>query len=227
VPELSVREVSLTYGPVNARMKALDRVSLVFNSGRLTLVTGPSGSGKTSLLSVLGCLVLPHSGEVSVMGHRTETLSEKQRARVRRDHIGYVFQAFRLFHSLSALDNVLLAARVAGSRKANADLACDALRTVGMSEKSALKPQELSGGEKQRVAIARVLVNRQPIVLADEPTASLDTGSGIKIAQLLLQLAVEGRIVVVVSHDLRLQAYCHRTVILQDGCVLDDREALR
>jgi putative ABC transport system ATP-binding protein len=151
-------------------------------------------------------------------------LPESRRARLRRAHIGYVFQAFRLFRALSALDNVVLAVRIGGQRRHAEEKARDALRAVGLAGKALLKPHELSGGEKQRVAIARVLVNDQAIVLADEPTASLDTVSGLSIAELLMELAGQGRIVVAVSHDPRLQSYCNRVVTLRDGAVVEDRQ---
>ena len=221
---LSVSSVSLTYGPVNAKVRALKEVSLAFQIGQVTLITGPSGSGKTSLLAILGCLLVPDSGEVRVMDRVVNGLSEEDRTRVRREHIGYVFQAFRLFHSLSALDNVRLACGIAGSSRPSEDAARNALDAVGLWTKVRLKPHELSGGEKQRVSIARVLASRASIILADEPTVSLDSDAGRTVAQLLLDLAAGTRIVVVVSHDLRLKAFCHRMISLADGLVVEDRE---
>lgn len=221
---LSVSSVNLTYGSVNAKVRALKEVSLAFRIGQVALITGPSGSGKTSLLAILGCLLVPDSGEVRVMDRVVNGLSEEDRTRVRREHIGYVFQAFRLFHSLSALDNVRLAGGIAGSSGQSEDAARNALDAVGLGTKARLKPHELSGGEKQRVSIARVLASRASIILADEPTASLDSDAGRTVAQLLLDLAVGTRIVVVVSHDLRLRPFCHRMISLDDGLVVEDRE---
>ena len=221
---LAVESVSLTYGSARTQVRALDGVSLSFQRGHLTLVSGPSGSGKTTLLAVLGCLVVPDTGEVRVMGQRVNELPEEERARIRRQSIGYIFQAFRLFHSLSALDNVLLSRRISGNGGCRRETGLQALEAVGLGGKAWLKPHELSGGEKQRVAIARVLVNQPPIILADEPTASLDTASGAAIARLLLDLAQQQRVVVVVSHDLRWHAFCHRMVTFRDGSVTDDCE---
>jgi putative ABC transport system ATP-binding protein len=226
VPEdlLSVNGVTLRYGLANASACALKAVSLAFRIGQLTLINGPSGSGKTSLLAILGCLLIPNSGQVRVMGSVVNGLSEEARARVRREHIGYIFQAFRLFHSLSALDNVRLACGIASAGGHSHDAARKALDAVGLGAKVRLKPHELSGGERQRVAIARVLATRASIILADEPTASLDSEAGTTIAQSLLDLAADRRIVVVVSHDLRLRAFCHRMVTLDDGRVAHDCE---
>ena len=225
---LSVKEVGIEYGAGSASVRALDGVSLDFKPAKLTLVMGPSGSGKTTLLSLLGCLLTPDRGEVSVMNTPVRALSEEARGRIRRRYIGYVFQAFRLFHSLSALENVAIALEICGKRgKTARKVAMDALDAVGLAERSRLKPGELSGGEKQRVAIARALVNDPPILLADEPTASLDSTSGLQISQTLRKLADEDkRLVVVVSHDPRWRAFSDRTITLQDGRVLSDSEAL-
>src|SRR5215471_2671139 len=225
---LGVTEVGIEYGTGAASVLALDGVSLDFRPANLTLVMGPSGSGKTTLLSLLGCLLTPDRGGVSVMNTPVRALSEEARGRIRRRYIGYVFQAFRLFHSLSALENVAIALEICGKRgKAARKTAMHALDAVGLSERSRLKPAELSGGEKQRVAIARALVNDPPILLADEPTASLDSASGLQISQTLRKLTHEDRrLVVVVSHDPRWREFSDRTITLQDGRVLTDSDAL-
>jgi putative ABC transport system ATP-binding protein len=224
--ELSVKDVEVTYGSGRAAVCAIDRVSLAFQAGRLTLVMGPSGSGKTTLLSVLGCLLMPDGGAAYVMGQLVTALSEEERGELRRQCIGYVFQAFRLFRSLSALENVLLALDIAGGRGRRAkEEARRALHTVGLGDKWRLKPDELSGGEKQRVAIARALVNDPRIILADEPTASLDSHAGEQVAGMLLRLAEEEkRLVVVVSHDPRWRSFSHRTVVMRDGRIVEDQE---
>lgn len=225
-PSLVVEQISVAFGRPAPATFALAQVSLAFRPRQLTLVMGPSGSGKTTLLSVLGCLLTPDSGSVNVMGAAVERLNESTRSRIRQQHIGYVFQAFRLFRALTAWENLLLAFELRGcGGSAAKERARQALASVGLADKAHLKPAELSGGEKQRVAIARALLHDPPIILADEPTASLDGKSGVQIAGLLQRLACEdGRIVVVVSHDPRLQPFGQRLVTLQDGRLQNDEE---
>ncbi len=220
---LAAKNVTVTYGSGGSAVHALDSISLAFDAGRLTLLMGPSGSGKTTLLSVLGCLLTPDSGAVYLEGRLVTDLSEQERGNIRQRFIGYVFQAFHLFRSLSALENVLVALEISGRRGRQArESARAVLAAVGMADKWRLKPDELSGGEKQRVAIARALVNDPAIILADEPTASLDSSSGGQIAELLLKLAEEEkRLVLVVSHDSRWLPFCHRTIEMRDGRIVE------
>lgn len=222
---LAAENVTVTYGAGSSAVHALDSVSLAFDVGRLTLVMGPSGSGKTTLLSVLGCLLTPNNGAVYLQDRLVTDLSERERGDIRKQFIGYVFQAFRLFRSLSALENVLVALEISGCRGQQArEAAREVLAAVGMADKWLLKPDELSGGEKQRVAIARAIVNDPPIILADEPTASLDSSSGEQIAEMLLKLAEdEKRLVLVVSHDSRWLPFCHRMIEMRDGRIVDEK----
>lgn len=224
--QLAMESVRVTYGAGRESVRALDGVSAVFRSGELSLVMGPSGSGKTTMLAALGCLLRPDSGQVQVNGLCVVGLSEEARGRIRRGQIGYVFQAFRLFRSLSALENVLLALEVDGQRGRRAQQKAEqALQKVGLPDKWRLKPNELSGGEKQRVAMARALVNDPPIILADEPTASLDSQASEQVAALLQKLAAEDeRAVVVVSHDARWLSFCHRVIEMRDGRIVADQE---
>ena len=223
---VSVANISVTYGKGAAAVLALDDVSLSFARGEMALVMGPSGSGKTTLLSVLGCLLTPDAGDVRVIGQSVRGLPEGARGTLRQRSIGYVFQAFRLFRSLNALENVMIAMEIAGRARREARArAAQALDSVGLESKLRLKPDELSGGEKQRVAIARALVNDPAILLADEPTASLDSTAGGQIAEMLMKIAREqARLVVVVSHDPRLVQFGNRIVTMQDGRIKEDVE---
>lgn len=223
---LAVAGINVAFGPPAQASYALRDVSVAFRPGELTLVMGPSGSGKTTLLSILGCILQPDAGAVNVMGWAAEAMSDSARGALRRHHIGYVFQAFRLFRALTALENVLLGLEIRGQGGSAArQQTLEALEAVGLGTKARLKPAQLSGGEKQRVAIARSLIHHPTILLADEPTASLDEESGLQIAGILQRLALEkNKIVVVVSHDPRLQPFSQRVVTLRNGRVHQDQK---
>ncbi len=224
---LAVEHVGVSYRTGKVVSPALQDVSLSFEPGRLTLVMGPSGSGKTTLLSVLGCLLTPDTGAVHVRGADTTRMSQTQRTRLRRESIGFIFQAFRLFHSLTALENVALAGEIDGRSGARRQ-ARELLARLGLEAKARLKPNALSGGEKQRVAIARALLRNPAILLADEPTSSLDSHAGREIGEILVSLAEqEHRTVVVVSHDPRWEAFANRIVVLEDGRVMGNRQGAR
>ncbi len=224
---LAAKNVSLSYG--STRVRALDDVSVTFATGALTLIMGPSGSGKTTLLSLLGCLLTPDSGSVFVDGEEVASLNERERTELRKGQIGFIFQAFRLFHSLSAFENVMIAAEIAGARdQQRSDAARQLLENLRLGDKLNLKPNALSGGEKQRVAIARALLPNPKILLADEPTAALDANAGRQIGEILRDLAEQQkRTVVVVSHDHRWCNFAHRTVVLEDGRLVNDRGETR
>jgi putative ABC transport system ATP-binding protein len=218
---LSVEGVNVTHGVGHASMHALSDVSLSFPAGSLTLVMGPSGSGKTTLLSVLGCLLMPDDGSVFVNGMDVTTATEEERTTIRRDQLGFVFQAFRLFESLTAFENVTLSSEIAGDKGPQSlRKAEQCLDLLDMGSKKHLKPAELSGGEKQRVAIARALMRDPKILLADEPTGSLDSKTGMLIAGILKEISEkQRRTVVVVTHDERLRAFATHIVHLRDGRV--------
>lgn len=218
-PFLAVEGVRIAFGSGDARVQALRNISTAFERGTLSLVMGPSGSGKTTLLSILGCLLSPDEGSVFVDGMAVNGLTETQKTAVRQKKISFVFQAFRLMHSLSALDNVALGFEIrdpaAPRRK---ELARDLLLQFGLADRLHLEPNQLSPGERQRVAIARALAGNPPILLADEPTASLDAEAGRNICQILRdQVDQHRRTVVVVSHDPRWQKFADRTITLCDG----------
>jgi len=228
VPEaLAVENVSVFYGPETARVCAVDNVSLAFKPGTLSVIMGPSGSGKTTLLSVLGALLRPDSGRVRLNGIEIGQLSEDERTVLRRDHVGFVFQAFRLMHALSAFENVLLARDIRGPRSpADLERAESILKELGLGGKLSLKPKDLSGGEKQRVAIARALFANPNVLLADEPTASVDSHSGAQIRALLQKLSRDRRVTtVVVSHDPRWVETADSVILLEDGRLVKERTA--
>jgi putative ABC transport system ATP-binding protein len=198
---------------------ALKGVSLALAGGELTLLMGPSGSGKTTLLSVLGCLLAPTEGEVRVRGQSVTGARPGELARLRREHFGFVFQSYRLFPTLSALDNVQLALDVRDVRgdKAIAK-AREALLIVGLSHKEHACPRDLSGGEQQRVAIARAIVGNPSAILADEPTGALDSENGHAIMTILAQIARDtSRGVLVITHDPRILPFANRVVHIEDG----------
>jgi putative ABC transport system ATP-binding protein len=222
---LGVEEASISFGKGEARVPALRAVSLTFERGTLALVMGPSGSGKTTLLSMLGCLLSPDEGTVFVDGVTVNQLTEPEKTAIRQKKISFVFQAFRLFHSLTALDNVAVGFEIRDPGKPQRmEMARDLLLQFGLGDKLHQEPNELSPGEKQRVAIARALAGNPPILLADEPTASLDVKAGRNICEILRnQVSEHGRTVVVVSHDPRWREFADRTITLCDGQV--DQEA--
>jgi putative ABC transport system ATP-binding protein len=218
-PFLDVRDVRISFGEGNARACALRGISSSFERGRLTLIMGPSGSGKTTLLSVLGCLLSPDEGKVFVDGIDVTRLNEMQKTELRRKKIGFVFQSFRLLHSISAVDNVALGLEIRDPERTEwREIARELLGQLGLGNKLNHEPAGLSPGEKQRVAIARALAGDPPILLADEPTASLDASAGKNICEILrAQADQNGRAVVVVSHDPRWQEYASRILVLGDG----------
>jgi putative ABC transport system ATP-binding protein len=216
---LAVEHARISFGEGDARVRALRGVSVTFERGTLSLVMGPSGSGKTTLLSLLGCLLSPDEGAVFVDGVAVNELSGDEKTELRRKKISFVFQAFRLLHSLSAIDNVALGLEIRDGKRADRMVvARELLVQFGLGDKLDREPDELSPGEKQRVAIARALAGNPPIVLADEPTASLDAEAGRNICQILrTQVDQNGKTVVVVSHDPRWKEFADRTITLSDG----------
>ena len=222
-PAIAVARLSKTYGTGPAAVRALVDVTLDVQAGEVLMMMGPSGSGKTTLLSIMGGILDATGGSVRVQGEELVGMPERERPRVRRTHIGFVFQGFNLFPALTALENVGLPLDVRGERGSEArDRARHALARVGLADKIAVHPADLSGGQKQRVAIARALVGDPTIVLADEPTAALDSTSGRAVLEILRGLAHEaGRAIVLVTHDTRALAYADRIVSIEDGRLRD------
>lgn len=216
---LTVSGVSKIYGGAAARVVAVRRASASFKAGTVTAVMGPSGSGKTTLLSILGLILKPTAGRVRIMEQDVTGYDERQLPALRRTHIGFIFQSFNLFTALTVLENVLLSLQLKKTARAEAlSLAMAALERVGLAQRAGFYPRDISGGEKQRVSIARAIAADAPIILADEPTANLDSVTGLKIIDLLHELAGERKkTVVVVTHDLRIRDHVSRVLLMEDG----------
>jgi putative ABC transport system ATP-binding protein len=220
--------VTKIYDSGATAFRALTDVDLEIRAGELTLLMGPSGSGKTTLLSIIGCILRGTAGSLEVLGERVDALPESELPRIRRGAIGFVFQGFNLFPALTAVENVSLALDVRGVRRTDAESrAGELIREVGLADKAKSYPADLSGGQKQRVAIARALAGDPPILLADEPTAALDSTSGKNVIELLRRLAHEhGRAVVMVTHDPRVLSYGDRIIHLEDGRIVREESGL-
>ncbi|MGA2817721.1 MAG: ABC transporter ATP-binding protein [Xanthobacteraceae bacterium] len=218
-PIIDATNVSKILGSGPARVQALKDVSLTLNGGKLTVLMGPSGSGKTTLLSILGCMLAPTEGTVRVCGTSTSGARPQELAKIRRQHIGFVFQSYHLFSTLTVAENVRLALDVRGERGLKAMAKTEeVLASVGLTSKMASFPRQLSGGEQQRVAIARAIVAKPSAILADEPTSALDAANGQAIMAILSAIAKErGHAVLVVTHDPRLFGFADRIVHIEDG----------
>jgi putative ABC transport system ATP-binding protein len=219
-------DVAKLLGSGAAQVEALKGVSLALRSGELTLLMGPSGSGKTTLLSVLGCMLTPTRGTVRIRGRSIEGADPEELAQLRRENVGFVFQSYHLFPTLTATDNVRIALDVRGQRNRGAVAKSrELLARVGLSHKLAAYPRQLSSGEKQRVAIARAVVGEPSVILADEPTAALDTENGHAIMTILSEIAKDrsrdrSRGVLVVTHDPRLLPFADRIIHIEDGRIV-------
>ena len=216
--------IRVQYGNGSTSVKALEDISLKVRRGELLMILGPSGSGKTTLLQVLGVLIQATSGAVRVDGRAVNSLSMKALRRLRLDYFGFVFQAHHLIPTLNAWQNIALALDLKGIRGRKAEgRSRELLEDLGMAGRADAYPGQLSGGQRQRVAIARACVLDPPIILADEPTASLDSSSSWQVTQLFRQLAdQQHRAVVLVTHDERLTSMADRILTLEDGRVVSE-----
>src|SRR5215213_5892405 len=216
------------YGQGEALVRALDAVELEVAPGETVAVMGPSGCGKSTLLHLLGGLERPSAGEVWLAGQRIDRLSEKALARMRRQAIGFVFQAFHLMDELTALENVELPALLAGrTPRAARRRASELLDQVGLADRADHLPSALSGGQRQRVAIARALSNEPLLVLADEPTGNLDTAATLDVLRLLDSLRSAAQTLVIVTHDERIAATADRLISMRDGAFVEETRLTR
>jgi putative ABC transport system ATP-binding protein len=220
---LDVRGVSKRFGDGETGVLAVRDVSLAVEPGEVVLIMGPSGSGKTTLLSMMGALLKPTDGSIHLDGTPISELSEGRLPDIRLRQFGFIFQDFNLLSALTVLENVAIVAELAGLKgRAARDKATALLTDLGLGERLDFLPEKLSGGEKQRVAIARAMINDPTLILADEPTANLDSKIGHEIMRLLRKIAVDqGRSVVIVSHDQRIRDIADRVLWLEDGAFKD------
>ncbi|MCB0027791.1 MAG: ABC transporter ATP-binding protein [Anaerolineales bacterium] len=223
---LTLTQLSKVYGSGQTRVQALCNINLSVMRGELVAIMGPSGSGKSTLLAIAGTLEQPSEGGVSIGGVDALALSSDQRAHLRSQSVGYVFQEFNLLAGLTALENVTLPLELSGKAMRDArQYASIALERLGIAARATHYPDELSGGERQRVAIARAIVGERQLILADEPTGALDSVTGESVMRLLREACHDGIAAVVVTHDAKLAAWADRILFLRDGCFVDQAAA--
>jgi len=219
---IRTENIKRDYTRGTTKIQALRGVSLSVKRGEFVALMGASGSGKTTLMSILGCLDTPTSGSYALEGREVSRLTKTERAHLRNERIGFIFQNFNLLPRLSALDNVISPQLYHRSKDHPRQRAERVLQRVGLSERAMHLPNELSGGESQRVAIARALVMTPAILLADEPTGNLDSVTSTEIMKLLVELNREGVTILMVTHDSTVSAYAHRILHMRDGQIVQD-----
>lgn len=220
-PVIELCNITKSYSARCGKVEALRGVSLKVERGEFVAVTGRSGSGKSTLMNIIGCLDVPDSGSYSLCGEEVKFLSERRLNELRRNYIGFVFQSFNLIPDLTAAENVelpMMYRRI--PRSVRKKLAAEALDAVGLSIRSMHRPNELSGGQQQRVAIARAVAVRPGLLLADEPTGSLDSGSGEEVLELLRRLNREGVTILLITHDAGIAQKADRIITVCDGDVI-------
>jgi ABC-type lipoprotein export system ATPase subunit len=222
-PVLRARGLRKEYGKGEGLVRAVDDIDIDIRAGETVAVMGPSGCGKSTLLHMLGGLDRPSAGEVLVNDHRVDQIGERALARLRRTDIGFVFQSFHLLDELTAVENVELAALLAGRPPRAARRRAEALLAdVGLTGRESFLPSSLSGGQRQRVAVARALINEPAIVLADEPTGNLDSASTLDVLRLFEALHESGQTLLIVTHDERIAATTDRMISMRDGSFVDE-----
>ncbi len=227
MPLIELKQVYKNYHLGETRIAALKAIDLKVEKGELVAIWGPSGSGKSTLCNLVGMLDTPTSGTVFLEGNDVSNLSDEKRSELRNKAIGFVFQTFNLIPVLSALENVLLPLEIRGESAAKArEKAMQQLTELGLGEHMAHRPHKLSGGQQQRVAIARALINDPAIILADEPTANLDSDTAVKIIDLMRELNQKsGATFIFSTHDQRLLGRINRKILLRDGIIVEDELA--
>ena len=227
---MSLLEMNLickSYRNIDFETKVLKDITLHINEGDYISIIGPSGSGKSTLMAIAGCLSKPTSGEYILDGEEVDKLSDRKLSRVRNEKIGFVFQAFHLLPGVTALDNVILP--LVYSRKPPSDIkerAREVLAKVGLEHRLHHTPGQLSGGEQQRVTIARSLINNPPIIFADEPTGNLDSKNGIETMKTFDKLVKEGKTIVLITHDSEVAEHADRIIFIRDGEIASDTKPI-
>ena len=222
-PLIEIRSMKKIYNPGENEVRALDGVDLLINQNEFVAIIGQSGSGKSTLMNMLGCLDVPTEGTYILNGQDVSALTDDQQSDIRNKEIGFIFQGFNLIATLTAQENVelpLIYRGVPAERREELSLA--ALEKVGLSHRLDHKPAEMSGGQQQRVAIARAIAQAPPIILADEPTGNLDSGSSKEIMGILRELHEEGRTVILITHDNDIAAQAKRVIKIMDGKIESD-----
>ena len=220
---VEIKDVSKIYNPGGNEVKALNHVNLIIGEGEFVAIIGQSGSGKSTLMNMLGCLDTPTSGKYFLHGQDVSHMTDDEQSDVRNREIGFIFQGFNLIPSLTALENVELPLIYRGvGKKERAKLSMDALHHVGLGNRMTHRPNEMSGGQQQRVAIARAIAQAPPILLADEPTGNLDSGSSKEIISIIKKLYKEGRTVIIITHDPGIAAQAKRIITISDGQIVSD-----
>jgi len=222
---IQTENLTRTYVVGNSTVNALRGVNLDVEVGEFVALMGPSGSGKSTMMHLLGCLDTPSAGRYLLEERDVSTLTKDQRAAVRNNRIGFVFQTFNLLPRLNALENVVLPLLYGRNGGDMNQRASEALERVGLTSRAQHRPNELSGGERQRVTIARALVTNPALILADEPTGNLDSKTGAEIMRLLVELCAEGHTILMVTHDAKVAAHAGRILQMQDGEIVNGRPA--
>lgn len=219
---IDIKNITKSFG----NLQVLKGISLHINKGEVVSIVGPSGAGKTTLLQIIGTLDKPDSGTITIDGTNVETLGQKKLSEFRNQHIGFVFQFHQLLPEFTALENIMIPAFIAGKSKSEAEKrAKELLDFMGLADRTSHKPNELSGGEKQRIAVARALVNNPAVILADEPSGSLDSKNKIELYNLFFRLRNEmGQTFVIVTHDEQLAELTDRTIHMKDGLLTGEED---